>query len=147
MRKDRGDYRRIFDGGYDPQGAAPYGALYGTTRSAVKPATAPIRSPFRGPPRRVIQRTPFEPAIRAGPPGAPRQPTLTHAGVVIATTAILDNLLEHALKRAMIPLSNEFYGRLFGGAKRAISQWDRQIASSWAQRRSFSGQCNERRCA
>jgi DNA-binding MltR family transcriptional regulator len=39
---------------------------------------------------------------------------MTHAGVVIATTAILDNLLEHALKRAMVPLSNEFYGRLFG---------------------------------
>jgi DNA-binding MltR family transcriptional regulator len=43
-----------------------------------------------------------------------RQSQMTHAGVVIASTAILDNLLEHALKRAMIPLSTEFYGRLFG---------------------------------
>lgn len=34
-----------------------------------------------------------------------RQSKMTHSGIVIATTAILDNQLERVLKRAMKPLS------------------------------------------
>jgi DNA-binding MltR family transcriptional regulator len=38
---------------------------------------------------------------------------MTHSGIVIALSAILDNQLERALKRALRPLSNNMYERLF----------------------------------
>jgi DNA-binding MltR family transcriptional regulator len=44
---------------------------------------------------------------------AQRQDRMTHAAVVIAAAAILDNQLERALKRAMRPLSKKQYARLF----------------------------------
>lgn len=45
--------------------------------------------------------------------GLHRQAQRTHAGVAISTAAILDRQLELALKRAMRPMSNTLYRRLF----------------------------------
>jgi DNA-binding MltR family transcriptional regulator len=42
---------------------------------------------------------------------------MTHSGIVIAAAAILDNQLERALKRAMRPLSNNMYERLFDSSR------------------------------
>jgi DNA-binding MltR family transcriptional regulator len=41
------------------------------------------------------------------------QRRMTHASVVIATTAILDNQLERGLKRALLPMSKNMYKQLF----------------------------------
>jgi DNA-binding MltR family transcriptional regulator len=45
--------------------------------------------------------------------GIRHQSRMTHSGVVITSTAILDNQLEHVLKTAMRPLSKKMYERLF----------------------------------
>lgn len=45
--------------------------------------------------------------------GLHRQAQTTHAGVAISTAGILDRQLELALKRAMRPMSNTLYRRLF----------------------------------
>lgn len=42
-----------------------------------------------------------------------RYSRMTHAGVVIASAAILDVKLELCLKRAMRPMSKKMYGDLF----------------------------------
>jgi hypothetical protein len=42
------------------------------------------------------------------------QTRMTHSGLVLASTAILDNQLERALKKSMKPLSGNLYKELFG---------------------------------
>ncbi len=52
-----------------------------------------------------------------------RRNRMTHSSVVLASVAILDNVLEHALKKAMKPLSKKLYKSLFEsfGPLRAVS--------------------------
>ena len=56
---------------------------------------------------------------------------MTHAGIVIALAAILDNQLERALKRAMRPLSNNMYERVFGSF-RPLSSLSSKIVMAYA---------------
>jgi DNA-binding MltR family transcriptional regulator len=56
---------------------------------------------------------------------------MTHSGIVIATAAILDNQLERALKRAMRPLSNNMYERLFDSF-RPLSSFSSKIVMAYA---------------
>jgi len=56
---------------------------------------------------------------------------MTHSGIVIAIAAILDNQLERALKRAMRPLSNTMYDRLFGSF-RPLSSFSSKIVMAYA---------------
>jgi len=56
---------------------------------------------------------------------------MTHAGVVIATAAILDAELERALKRAMLPMSNKMYGRLFASF-RPLNSFSSKIVMAYA---------------
>lgn len=45
--------------------------------------------------------------------GIRHQSRMTHSGVVLAASAILDSQLERALKKGMKPLTNKLYKRLF----------------------------------
>jgi DNA-binding MltR family transcriptional regulator len=60
-----------------------------------------------------------------------RQDRMTHSGVVIAATAILDNQLERSLKRAMRPMSKSMYEKLFG-AFRPLNTFSSKIAMAYA---------------
>jgi DNA-binding MltR family transcriptional regulator len=65
--------------------------------------------------------------------GILHQSRMTHPGVVIASTAILDNELERALKKAMRPFSKEMYKRLFGPF-RPLSTFASKIVMAYALR-------------
>ncbi len=60
-----------------------------------------------------------------------RQDQMTHSGVVIAATAIIDNQLERSLKRAMRPMSKSMYEKLFG-AFRPLNTFSSKIAMAYA---------------
>jgi DNA-binding MltR family transcriptional regulator len=57
----------------------------------------------------------------------------THAGVAIATAAILDNHLELALKAAMLPMSKRAYSELFDSF-RPLSTFSAKIRMAYALR-------------
>jgi len=57
---------------------------------------------------------------------------MTHAGVVIAAAAILDNQLELALKKGMKPLSKEMYNRLFDSSFGPLSSFANKILMAFA---------------
>jgi DNA-binding MltR family transcriptional regulator len=63
--------------------------------------------------------------------GLQRLNRMTHAGVVIATAAILDNKLERTLKRAMLPMSNKMYERLFDSF-RPLHSFSSKIVMAYA---------------
>ena len=45
--------------------------------------------------------------------GIRNQGKMTHSGIVLATSAIVDRQLERALKKTMKPLPNKLHERLF----------------------------------
>jgi DNA-binding MltR family transcriptional regulator len=63
--------------------------------------------------------------------GIQHQSRMSHSGIVIALAAILDNQLERALKRAMRPLSNNMYERLFESF-RPLSSFSSKIVMAYA---------------
>jgi DNA-binding MltR family transcriptional regulator len=75
--------------------------------------------------------TDIDTAIKTLVEGILHQNRMTHSGIVIAAAAILDNQLERALKRAMRPLSNNMYERLFDSF-RPLNSFSSKIVMAYA---------------
>jgi DNA-binding MltR family transcriptional regulator len=64
--------------------------------------------------------------------GLQRQAKRTHVGVAIFTAAILDHLMELALKRAMRPMSNALSQRLFDESVGPLNSFASKIVMAYA---------------
>lgn len=69
----------------------------------------------------------FSTAVRNLFEGIRHQSRMTHSGIVLASAAILDNGLERALKRAMIPLPQKLYERLFESSHGPLREFASKI--------------------